>query len=544
MKDIAIIKDISSIADVLTEINKKSKVSVSPNMALIVNEKNEVINVITEGDIRRLLVDNYSLSDSIKVLLSKKFLFLNQDHDQNDIDILLNKVSSRQIVVPVLDDNNKLLELKTLTKSRKSVAIYGLGFVGLTLAAVLSNKGYLVKGLDVNEKLVDNLNNNIFHVHEPNLKEYVSKAISSDSLIFTSKINEVTDIDFHIISVGTPVDENGMVNKRALESVCSNIAKNLKNQSHIMLRSTVPVGTSRDTVIPLIEKISGLKCGKDFYLTFAPERTVEGNAINELLELPQIIGSYCESGAKEANKFWMNSTSKIVNLESLESAEMVKLANNSYRDLSFAFANHLALLAQDFNCNAFDVINSANNGYPRNKIPLPSPGVGGYCLTKDPYLLQASFKNENDPLCVTGRNVNKSIVYRIVNEIENYIVSGNKNMKILIIGMAFKGYPETNDLRGSCSLDIYNALTKKNINTYGYDFVLSSNDLENNNIKNINDLNEIKDFDVVMLLNNHKENTNINLSKMKKGSLLYDGWNQIDRNSLSDIKYATIGKFY
>ena len=543
MRNIAIVKDISSVSEALVKINEQSKVSVAPNMALVVNKNNEVINVITEGDIRRLLVNNYSLSGSIGVILNKKFLFLKRDHNQSDIDILLNKTSSNNVVVPILDDNNALYELKILTKSKKSIAIYGLGFVGLTLAAVLSNKGYLVKGLDINERLIDDLNNDVFHVHEPNLKEYVSKALSSESLTFTSDKNDLVDIDFHIISVGTPVNESGEVNKKALETVCINIAKDLKKQSHIMLRSTVPVGTSRNYVIPLIEKISGFKCGKDFYLTFAPERTVEGNAINELLEIPQVIGSYCDSGAKEANEFWMNSTSNMVNLESLESAEMVKLANNSYRDLSFAFANHLALLAQDFNCNAFDVINAANNGYPRNKIPLPSPGVGGYCLTKDPYLFQASFKNKNHPLCVTGRNVNKSIVNRIVNEIENYIVS-DKNMKILIIGMAFKGYPETNDLRGSCSLDIYKAFIDKNIDTCGYDFVLSKNDLENNNINNINDLDEIKDFDIVMLLNNHKENKNINFSKMKKGSLLYDGWNQIDNNTLSDIKYATIGKFY
>jgi len=151
-----------------------------------------------------------------------------------------------------------------------------------------------------------------------------------------------------------------------------------------MLRSTVPVGTTRKQVIPVLEHYSGLAAGSGFHIAFCPERTVEGQAIQELSSLPQIVGGLTEACTEKAVSFWSTLTDTVVRVDALEAAELVKLINNSYRDLSFAFANEFALLADRYNIDATRLIAAANEGYPRDKIPRPSPGVGGYCLTKDP----------------------------------------------------------------------------------------------------------------------------------------------------------------
>ena len=136
-----------------------------------------------------------------------------------------------------------------------------------------------------------------------------------------------------------------------------------------MLRSTVPLGTTRKVVIPVLEKKSSLEVGKDFHIAFTPERTIEGNAMQELYSLPQIVGGYSEECTKKAIDFWGGLTSTVVKVPSIEAAELVKLANNTFRDLSFAFSNNLSMLADKFNINTHELIIAANKGYSRNPIP-------------------------------------------------------------------------------------------------------------------------------------------------------------------------------
>ena len=163
--------------------------------------------------------------------------------------------------------------------------------------------------------------------------------------------------------------------------------------------------------------------------------------------------------------FWSKICPSVISMENLEAAELVKLANNTFRDLSFAFANELALLADRYNVNAFDLIGAANDGYPRNRISKPSPGVGGYCLTKDPLLYHNSLNETSNNVTFgsQSRKINSISQYYPRKILEEFCIHTGlniKNLKVLIMGMAFKGEPETNDLRGSVSIELYRSLSK------------------------------------------------------------------------------------
>ena len=171
--------------------------------------------------------------------------------------------------------------------------------------------------------------------------------------------------------------------------------------------------------------------------------------MQELTSLPQIVGGLTNTCAEKSTAFWQTLTDGVVRVDSLEASELVKLVNNGYRDISFAFANGLALLADRFNLDASRIISAANEGYPRNPIPRPSPGVGGYCLTKDPYLYSSvDCESPHSLLSRQGRSVNEKAALYPVEAVNNFYECGlsTSALNILIVGIAFKGLPETNDL--------------------------------------------------------------------------------------------------
>jgi UDP-N-acetyl-D-mannosaminuronic acid dehydrogenase len=331
------------------------------------------------------------------------------------------------------------------------------------------------------------------------------------------------------------------------------IAAQLKAGDLVVFRSTVPVGTIRQVALPLLEK-SGLSCGHDFYLAFAPERTVEGNALAELRLLPQIVGGYDPASAQMAARLFRYVTSTIIEVGSLEEAEMVKLINNTFRDLVFAFANETAQLCESMNVNAFDLIRAANEGYPRDRIPLPSPGVGGICLSKDPHLYsQPLFATERPPvLGKASRQINAQGAVQVLRKMETFANRTGKPLsalRLLLIGLAFKGMPETSDTRGSVALDLLRLLPA-GMPIAVKDFVVADEDIAQlGYIAERRELEQaIKDADLVLVMNNHYRNNKFNVVQALRTrqdlTLFFDGWNQFDQReieALPNICYATLG---
>jgi UDP-N-acetyl-D-mannosaminuronic acid dehydrogenase len=354
-----------------------------------------------------------------------------------------------------------------------------------------------------------------------------------------------------IIAVGTPLNEQGVASMVALEQVCQSVGSRLRRGDIVILRSTVPVGTTRTLVIPLLESISGLKAGKGFHVAFCPERTVEGKAIQELSSLPQIVGGATDMCVDKASAFWAAVTDTIVRADSLEASELVKLINNSYRDLSFAFANGLALLADNYNIDTARLIAAANEGYPRNPIPVPSPGVGGYCLTKDPFLY-ASVNSElgHAELSRLGRKVNEEAGRYPVTVLETFAYGMKRkveSLRVLLIGMAFKGNPETNDLRGSVSVSIARELIQRGCNVQCFDAVIGEQELRNHGLNPARMNEALSNSDAVLVLNNHEKNIPINfLQSIGSGGavLVFDGWSLLERHEAEKypgVIYANLG---
>jgi nucleotide sugar dehydrogenase len=288
-----------------------------------------------------------------------------------------------------------------------------------------------------------------------------------------------------------------------------------------------------------------LKCGFDFHLSFAPERTAEGRALKELRSLPQIVGGYNRDSLEATAALFRDLTPMIVKVDSLEAAEMAKLLNNSFRDYIFAFSNQCAKIANEFNIDIFKTIEAANNGYVRDPIPYPSPGVGGPCLTKDPYIFATGAQaiENGGEIFTHGRTVNESMIYYVFNKIvEQLNVLGKRldSCNILICGLAFKGYPETSDLRNSPSIEVANLFKGKVKNLYGHDPIAGDEDLSHYGLIPVNIPEGFNDIDVVLFLNNHKKFEKISVfemtRKMNDLPIVFDGWNIFHREGILSAK--------
>jgi len=352
-------------------------------LALVVDDGMVLQGIINHGDVLRMLADGVSLDRPVREVMVCEPITASVDaSDQEIIQTVRSQLFRRSgckkdltQYVPLIDANGVVRDvvdvfslLACSPRQGDHVEVYGLGFVGLTLSVALAGRGHFVTGIDTNGPLVKQLLEGKPHIFEPRLLDMLRRAQADQQIAFLTAPGDAHH-GVVVIAVGTPVDDDGCASLVALQLVCKAVGQRLKRGDLVMLRSTVPVGTTRGFVRDLLEAGSGLMAGAEFHLAFTPERTVEGNAMQELTSLPQVVGGLTSRCAEKATAFWQTLTDSVVLVDSLEAAELVKLINNSYRDLSFAFANGLALLADRFNLDAGRVIAAANEGYPRNPIP-------------------------------------------------------------------------------------------------------------------------------------------------------------------------------
>ncbi len=554
-----------SVDTVIRRMAKESRDVKNPGIVVVLDKQDVLLGIMTDGDIRRAYSDDIPFSSEISTIMIKEPITISEKIPEDSMasevirKVQLDERHHSEWIrhVLVVDDKNRLTNiidyldiLQDHTGSVNRVAIFGMGYVGVTLAVSLANRGHQVTGIDVQRSVVDSLNQGESHVFEPGLSDMLATNLKRKSIDFGT-ILESERHQVYIVAVGTPLDLDSKPDLVSLTEVLKVISGVLQSGDQVMLRSTVPVGVTREIVIPYLENKTGLIAGEDFYVSFAPERTIEGRAMYELKTLPQVVGGYSSQCVKRSTAFWSTLTPTVVRVDSLEASEMVKLANNTFRDLSFSFANELALLADKYNVNSFDLVNAANEGYPRNKIPLPSPGVGGYCLTKDPILFSCTAEGPRADavLGISSRKVNEKAKFYPIELIERYakrLQVPLSELNILIIGIAFKGVPETTDVRGSVATDVFNELNSRVNQIFGWDAVINSKELQGMGFKVIEDIVEIIDHtDVVLILNNHPDNVCSDMyASSQDGRLIFDGWNQLDRVAVEKIPgliYATMG---
>jgi nucleotide sugar dehydrogenase len=557
-----IVKPSYRLRDVLGIFEETSKLSMPAGIAILTNQTGEVTGSITEGDIRRAIINGADLETPVEavantnpICFSHKFTF--KEILDNLPDVLKSRGRRSQKFlgkIIITDDDNQLvrvLDYHQLWEQRvathRHIVVLGLGYVGLTLAAVLAEEGFLVSGVDPDSNKINRLKALDSYVHEPGINEILGEQIGKN---FHPCTEIPDDGDVFILSVGTPVErsvagENPTPMLKYIQIAAEQVGNKLKPGNLVVLRSTVPIGTCRDIVLPILEGVSGLKCGTDFHLSFAPERTAEGKALKELRELPQIIGGYNQDSVEATAALFRELTSNIIRVSSLEAAETIKLVNNTFRDLIFAYSNHVSQIAAHFNIDIHEVIRAANQGYPRDPVPLPSPGVGGPCLTKDPFIFASVAKtiDMEDTLFEKSRHINESmhqfLVERIIAQLQG-IGKDIRSAKILICGLAFKGHPETGDIRNSSAVEMYHLLKEKAQHIYGHDPVAEVSEIKELGIQPVSLYAGFQDIDAVLFLNNHRFYEKLDAYKMirmmAEKPIVFDGWGLFRSDELLHAK--------
>jgi UDP-N-acetyl-D-mannosaminuronic acid dehydrogenase len=436
----------------------------------------------------------------------------------------------------------------------EKVCVLGMGFIGLTLATTLAEAGIEVLGIDVVPDVIDSLKRKLCYFYEPGLTEMVKK-YGGRNLTFSVSISD-RSCNYYIICVGTPIDQaTGKPRLGYIESATRSILPYIKKGDTIILRSTVPMGTSRNLVARLIESETDLIPGRDFYFGFVPERTVEGNALYEQKYVPQIIGALNNASAKKITNLFSVFNKQLIQVSDIEHAELCKIIDNTYRDVTFAYANQMAMICEELGLDFHIIRQACNNNYARNNIPAASPGVGGACLTKDPYILiDLCNKLEiNMELIRSARKINEVTVFHLAKKVLNRLAALGKNIcasKIFIMGFAFKGEPETSDMRFSTTIDLVNYLKPFCSRLYGYDAVVSKELIESSGVRSCSISEGFKDADVVIIMNAHESHNNLNIKKVTAASsnplIFIDCWNLYDKKSIAKYKniiYSSVGLY-
>jgi UDP-N-acetyl-D-mannosaminuronic acid dehydrogenase len=536
-------------------------------IAIVTDADRKMIGLVTDGDIRSAILHNVSLAAPVSQIMTKDPITVTSQASLMQMyEATMEKLqgSSRMLDqaagrIVVTDETGRVEDVVSLLSllqgadiKTKKIAVIGLGFVGLTLAVVLADVGFQVVGVELREDVRELLKAGTPHFYEAGLAHQLRYHVGK-RLHITADLSE-HDCDVYVISVGTPVNDYHQPIMDFVHTASQQIAAVMKPGDVVMLRSTVPVGTTRKEVIPILEAETNFTAGKDFSIVFAPERTVAGKAIKELRTLPQIIGATDQEGEDIAAAIFREMTTTIVRVESLEAAEMVKLINNSFRDLIFSFSNEIALLAEKWNLDAYDIIDAANEGYPRDPVPSPSPGVGGVCLYKDPHLLAASATGVGmEPrLFGLSRAVNDYIPYSVYQKYRRFCEATNRALtetKVLLVGLAFKGWPETSDMRNSTALDLVRHLSEAGLSVYGYDPVVPEDELAAAGVKPVSLEAGFSNADAVFVMNNHPSYEDWDLytylKTMNTPGLFFDGWNLFSGDEvlrMEGISYSSVSQ--
>ena len=331
------------------------------------------------------------------------------------------------------------------------ICVFGLGYIGLPTASTFATHGIKVTGVDVNPRVVDTLRNGGLHIHEPGLRTLVQAALGSGNLVVSQQPEPA---DAFIIAVPTPFYADKRADLRAVTAAAEAIVPHLRPGNLVVLESTSPPLTTVDVVAPILSR-SGLQPGSDFYLAYSPERVLPGQILRELIENARVIGGVDRPSAEAGRDLYATFVRGEIILTDATTAEMVKLMENTYRDVNIAIANEFARLADRFGIDIWEAISLANH-HPRVNVLRPGPGVGGHCISVDPWFLVEAAPDLTS-LIRTARQVNDAQPEYVVDVIRR--AAGELGgCQIAALGLAYK--PDVDDLRESPAIEIVRLLAE------------------------------------------------------------------------------------
>ena len=429
-------------------------------------------------------------------------------------------------------------ELDFIEEKAMRVTVVGLGYVGFTLALTLAESGHQVYGLEISEETIKTLASGKSHVKEPGIEELLKSHLGNSFQVGSDnqRVREFNDAVIYCLptplNAGIP-DLTYFI--RAVGSTLPYVCK----ETLFIIRSTVPVGTTRNLIVPLLKEKEIFRDSEPM-VAVCPERTAEGRALEELRNLPQ-LGAATSPQAMDRAKELFSFAREFIPLDSLEAGEAAKLFSNVFRDIQFALANEFALLAEEWGFDIYQVIEAVNRNYPRANIAAPGLGVGGPCLSKDTYLMAHSARKHEPRLSLQARKVNEEIVLKELLRILP-LVKGNK---ALVCGLAFKGRPETNDIRNSPGVEIIKNLLNRNFVVYGFDPALKEEVIFKTGALSEPLAKSVKEADLIVIANNNpffeREEFWKLLSEKKENCYILDGWGLSGKRKLKGLIKLGVG---
>ncbi len=343
----------------------------------------------------------------------------------------------------------------------KKIVVIGTGYVGLPLAIMLARSGYEVIGVDVEEGVVDSINKGVLHLAEEEARQIFQEAKVRRNLHAQKTPCEA---DVFIISVPTPLDEKKRIaDLTQVMAGMESILPHLHRGNLVIIESTIPPLTCRKTIAPLIEK-TGLKVGEDIFLCHCPERILPGDVFKEIVHNDRVIGGLDDRASQMAREIYASFVQGNLYLTDDVTAELVKLMENTYRDVNIALANELAAVAEGLGVDIMQAIELANK-HPRVDILVPGIGTGGHCIPVDPWFIK-QVDPVNSRLIHTARLINDEVPHKIAAKIR-HALRDIKNPRIVALGITYK--PDTYDVRNSPALRIIELLRADGYQVEAYD---------------------------------------------------------------------------
>lgn len=396
----------------------------------------------------------------------------------------------------------------------KNLVVVGIGRVGLPLALVLTKEGFNVTGIDVSEERLKLTREGkvpfIEDGAEPLLKKYYNNGFIA---LHESALPEVLPkTDAVILTLGTPMNDNFAPDVTQITTFMDKFSKYLKKNQLVILRSTVTPG-STEFISRFLRENHKMTVGKDIFLAYCPERIAEGKAVEELYEIPQIIGTLDDKSKEIATKIFSKLTNEILYTDS-RSAELAKLYCNMYRYIDFAIGNEFMLIADGQGRDFYEILRLVNTGYKRKG--LKGPGLtAGPCLVKDGFFLLD--KSPYLDLVAAAWRINENIPGFLLSKIKGY--GSLEGKKVALLGLAFK--KNIDDTRYSLSIKMQSYLITEGVKLYSHDPFIKSHSLDET----------LKNAEVLIIATNHDQYKKIELSYlkkvMKKNSLICDIWNML-----------------
>lgn len=423
----------------------------------------------------------------------------------------------------------------------KKISVVGFGKIGQAVVANILKHDINVIAVDINPDLKRVFEEGKYETNEPNLKDILVSSFNNKKLNITNDFSEVKNSDAIIVAIPLLVDKQKNILDEPFLECFKNLAHYFENNVLVVIETSIPVGYGRNTVVPVIEA-QGKKHNIDFLLVHSPERIKSGSMLQQLVVTPKVIGGVSKEATDKAYEIyqWFFDKSLLYVVDSIEAAELVKLAGMAYRDVNIALSNQLAQFSNAINVNFSDLIPLVNTDGEANLL-LPGIGVGGHCTPVYPYFLINNFKNAGLDfyLASKSRDINDGMASYAVSLVSKKV----KNKTALILGLSFR--PNIKEDTFSTTYLLHSALEIEGFDVLVHDTEFTLEEMKNKNLNAIEDFYSAK-AEVIFLVTLHEQYKGIDFNKLAQNGCKFfiDGRNAVDKNlvTAAGINYFGIGR--